>query len=313
MKPAGASTGVVIPFHFGGEFVVETIDALREQTHDRWTAVIVVDGATAEENELLGAEVGDDDRFRLESTTGSVGPAAARNIGARAVGDCENLLFLDCDDILRPDALSVLSRALEHAPESPVAYGLPQYLGDAPAAHRPKDIGEWSRHRMRVERGSLVPVAPAEPTAFAALVTTNWIATPGQALIRRSAFDAVNGFSETVPRAVEDWDLWLRLAVAAPLAFIDEVVLLWRQHGGSLSNDGSVMQEKEDAYRRSLAADPALDDEHRRLVTAGRTAELRRRRASKLRQARSALRERDVVEATREVLRAAKLTYRIRR
>ena len=151
------------------------------------------------------------------------------------------------------------------------------------------------------------------PTEFDALVVANWISTPGQAVVRRSAFEAVGGFSESVPRAVEDWDLWLRLAAIGPIGFVDEVLLDWRQHGGSLSNDGRIMADKEDAYRLELAESPKLDAQQRTTVSTGRRAELRRRRDDKVVYARAALRSGGVIEAVRQAARAAKLTAEAQR
>ena len=157
--------------------------------------------------------------------------------------------------------------------------------------------------------GDLVPVRVDEPTTFEALVLSNWISTPGQALVRRSAYDAVGGFSETVPRAIEDWDLWLRLAARGPIAHVDEVVLDWRQHEGSLSDDGKVMASKEDDYRLSLALDPSLTPDQATLVDRGRTAELRRRRNDKARYGALALRKGNPVLGTRNFLRAARVEW----
>ena len=145
------------------------------------------------------------------------------------------------------------------------------------------------------------------------MVVANWISTPGQAVVRRSAFEAVGGFSESVPRAVEDWDLWLRLAAIGPIGFVDEVLLDWRQHGGSLSNDGRIMADKEDAYRLELAESPKLDAQQRTTVSTGRRAELRRRRDDKVVYARAALRSGGVIEAVRQAARAAKLTAEAQR
>lgn len=68
---------------------------------------------------------------------------------------------------------------------------------------------------------------------FAKLACSNFIAT-SSVLIRRKLFLTQGGFKESLC-SIEDWDLWLRLASAHPLGYLDEPLLRYRVHARSSS------------------------------------------------------------------------------
>ena len=71
----------------------------------------------------------------------------------------------------------------------------------------------------------------------------------GAALVRRSAFDAVGGYSEDMREGCEDWDFWLRLVEAGfHGTIIPEVLFYYRRRPDSMSREMLEAQ----AYRRPL-------------------------------------------------------------
>jgi hypothetical protein len=71
----------------------------------------------------------------------------------------------------------------------------------------------------------------------------------GAAVVRRSAFDAVGGYDESMREGCEDWDFWLRLVEGGFHGVIlPEVLFYYRRRSDSMSR---VMLE-EQAYRRPL-------------------------------------------------------------
>lgn len=86
----------------------------------------------------------------------------------------------------------------------------------------------------------------------------------GAALIRRSIFERVDAFDETLPRA-EDWDWFMRIREQGLVAVVHpEVMLLYRRHGSNMSNDVPEtmtslvrMIHRSIGRRRSRGDDPA--------------------------------------------------------
>jgi len=145
---------------------------------------------------------------------------AARNFGAKG-SDSDYLLFLDDDDILKPDALANLLRPIENRPHLAGSYGYPYLMtGDGKPINEGAPVGKRPH-------GGLLRLADMAGDA-------NMVTPPGCALIRRSAFEACGGWDEsgTVRESVE---LFYRLLKIGPMAVVPQTVIGYRQHAGQLS------------------------------------------------------------------------------
>ena len=59
-------------------------------------------------------------------------------------------------------------------------------------------------------------------------------------VVRRSAFEAAGGFDEAMP-AMQDWDLWLRLARVGSIRGLNEAEVIYRAHEGPrISTDSTA-------------------------------------------------------------------------
>jgi hypothetical protein len=197
----GLRIGVVIAAYDMAAWIGTCLSSLLDQTYRDWSAVIVDDGS----RDGTAAVVAEfcDPRIRLVRQSNS-GVSAARNRGLAEIGG-EAVLFLDADDWLARDALARMAAALGARADAAAAWGR-FALMDATAepGHRP----------ARVVRPRLY-----ESNALAALLVGNRFANGGHVLIRRAAvaragrFDTRLGFGE-------DWDYWVRLALAGPLVAV---------------------------------------------------------------------------------------------
>ncbi len=126
-------------------------------------------------------------RIELETPAGAGG---ARNEGARMARN-ELLCFLDDDDAYLPGALDVIRQAAESAPEQAVWSLTWRFLSGRPCRERrPPILREKDLcRRNRAGGGSCM-------------------------VLRRRIFDDVGGFDPAMA-AMQDWELWLRLARAA--------------------------------------------------------------------------------------------------
>jgi hypothetical protein len=90
---------IVISNHDYGDFLEASIESARAQTHDRVRVIVVDDGSTDRSREILARQ--DEDLAVILKQNG--GQASALNAGM-AECDGDVVIFLDADDVLRPEA-----------------------------------------------------------------------------------------------------------------------------------------------------------------------------------------------------------------
>jgi glycosyltransferase involved in cell wall biosynthesis len=155
-------------------------------------------------------------------------PASARNVGLRAAsGDV--IAFNDADDLWPQGRLALQLERLDGRPRADVVAGLVTWFK------------ELDRDRL----------APAEHSS----VETKSVQQIGAAIFRRSVFDRIGLFDESLMYA-EDWDLLLRIIEAqVPFVVLNTPTLYYRRHGNSMMarNDPRMKSDLAKAFAMSLA------------------------------------------------------------
>jgi GT2 family glycosyltransferase len=129
----------------------------------------------------------------------------------------EFVALLDHDDLWPPGKLAWQVTALRAAPVAVLVYGDVIQFGVATRGKPgPGYVGPCGRVRER-------------------FLERNWIASPGQTLIRSAAIRAVGGFDERLWGA-DDWDLYVRLAACGEFLYVPRLALRYRVHGGNASS-----------------------------------------------------------------------------
>jgi glycosyltransferase involved in cell wall biosynthesis len=188
------------------------------QTDGDFEVVVVDDGSTDDSAAVASRYT--DPRVKLLRQENR-GLPAARNT-ALAHCDAEAISFLDADDLLLPAHLESLGAALRAHPEIAMASG------------RVLRIDE----RGRELTGGL----QTDVVNGAALLLGNPF-TVGTCMVRRAAVEQVGCFDETLV-AAEDWDLWVRLALAGyRFHRIDVPVHLYRHYEGQMTTQGARMRD----------------------------------------------------------------------
>lgn len=241
---------VVMPCYNAAPYLEEAVSSVMGQTYRKIELIIVDDGSTDRSvdiaRSLVEAQPGRIELFEQRNC----GPYPARNLGlAHARG--EFIAFLDADDWWAPDCLEKLHAAL--APEPAIlAYCGWQNSGPGAPGTAPYIPPDYSADN---------------PTA-AFLRSCPW--PIHAALVRRSAIDAVNGFSQRRFSAM-DYDLWLRLfAHDQRLIRVPEVLAFYRWH-----DHGQISKTK---WRQVLDARAVRQDfvaQHPALAAGLDAAELR--------------------------------------
>lgn len=181
MTPA---VSVIVPCHNGGRFLDGLVASLRQQTFQDFEIVIVNNGSTEQDTldtlarlELVARVVHQENRYL----------PGARNRGfAEARADI--VLPLDCDDRLEPEFLAETLSALRAAPQ---------------------DVGFVFTH-MRLT-GSVEGILATHCNRFDQLFLNHMAYC---LLTRKSAWQKIGGYDETMRDGTEDWEFNIRLIKA---------------------------------------------------------------------------------------------------
>ena len=175
------------------------------------------------------------------------GVAGARNAGLKAAGG-KYTAFLDQDDRWRPDKLEKQLGIFKEDSGVDVVFHPVRQIDESGSPRRPNISKERRLARRRRSKDTL-----------AALLQGNFIYSP-TVLARRSCFDTVGGFDPSVDPH-DDWDMWLRLALAGfKFRALEEPLADWRVHPGNTSGDKDLMLHTRIAVIDKLARSGRLPE-----------------------------------------------------
>jgi glycosyltransferase involved in cell wall biosynthesis len=198
---------VIIPALNMARFLPDAVASVCRQAIPVMEILVVDPGSTDGTAETVDAlaESGAPIR-RIEAAP--CGPGPARNLGlAQACGRL--IAFIDADDVWPADKLARQGARLDAAPEVDLVSGFVRYFDELDPA----------------------TLAPADGSRTETLFHVHL----GACLYRRSVFDRIGGFDESL-RYSEDVDLLLRIRERAiPFTILRAVTLYYRRHAGSMT------------------------------------------------------------------------------
>jgi glycosyltransferase involved in cell wall biosynthesis len=204
----------VIPTFNCAGYIGRALDSIFRQTLQNFEVVIVDDGSADGTKSALDRYL-QDRRVRYVYQENR-GPAAARNTGAR-LSTAAYIHFLDADDALAPDALTLLSAALDAEP-----------------------LASWCitdcvrvNEQMRVVCRTAIP----HDNKFYAVLKEDFIAIG--MFFRRTAFISVGMYDEEL-RSREDWDLNIRMILKdRRFVYLPRLLYYYHARKGSLTTETS--------------------------------------------------------------------------
>jgi glycosyltransferase involved in cell wall biosynthesis len=228
------TVSVIIPAYNAMTYLPETVESVLRQSFTDFEVLIIDDGSCDRIGQWA-AQI-QDPRVRLISQENQ-GASGARNTGlAQAQG--KYIAFLDADDLWEPTKLKKQVCCLEHNP----ALGL-VYTWTALIDRAGKPTGR-------------VFASHAAGDVWEQLIQHNIIECGSSPMIRRCCFETVGVFDRNL-LAVEDWDMWIRIASNYPFAVIAQPLTYYRQLPSSLSKNWQLMEKCfeiffEKAFRAAL-------------------------------------------------------------
>jgi glycosyltransferase involved in cell wall biosynthesis len=246
------SVSLVIATFNHARLLGAAIESALAQTLPGVDVIVVDDGSTDDTPAVLARYAG---RIRVLRQPNR-GLAAARNTGLAAARGTY-VAFLDADDLLEPAKLAAQVAAVERAPA--VGWTYCDVLIETVATGATEKASERFGYGARALDGWLFPE----------LIHGNFIPAIAP-LARRTALDAAGGFDERLT-TLEDWDMWLRLALLAEARYTPAVLARYRIHPGGLSEDRARMDRNrfrvlDKLYRTRPAAVESLGSVGRRII-----------------------------------------------
>jgi glycosyltransferase involved in cell wall biosynthesis len=232
---AATEVSAVVPVRNGSAYVAEAIESILGQTRPPIECLVIDDGSTDGTGELVrrfGREV----KYVRQT---HAGVSSARNHGA-ALAHGALVAFLDHDDVWLPTKLERQLHALA-ASEATIAL-----CGVAVVDERGAVRGTIGLR----PRDDLI-------TGMLMFDGTETVSCSSTGLIQRDQLLKIGGFDPALSVSA-DWDLLLRMALAGPIAYIDEPLVRYRVHGANMSSDVAAMEQDMTYAFAKAFADPRL-------------------------------------------------------
>jgi len=210
---------VVIPCYNREKYIRQAVDSVLAQDYPETSLIVVDDGSSDRSRQVLES-YGDQLKVLTHPNGENRGQSASINLGL-ACSESEYVAILDSDDWWATEKLSLQVSYLEAHPEVGLVYG---------NGYQVTEVGErkWrmygSDHR--------------EDSDPARVLADCYFLVPNNSLVRRSVFNDVGGFDETL-RAAQDHDIAIRIAEVTRIGYIPEVLFFYRRHADSISNKGT--------------------------------------------------------------------------
>jgi glycosyl transferase family 2 len=217
MSAAEVAVDIVIDNYNYGRYLAAAIDSACAQTHPKVTVRVVDDGSADDSRVVLS---GYEDRVEVILKENG-GQASALNLGAeRCRGDV--VMFLDADDVLRPEAAAEVAAAFAADPEAVKV----QFRMDViDAEGRPTGEIKPPEHVPR-------PNGDVRGDELASPFDLAWMATSANAF-RLSALRRILPIPEGAFRTCADWYLVHLMALLGPVVSLDSVCGSYRIHGAN--------------------------------------------------------------------------------
>ena len=184
---------IIIPTHNSRRWLGQAVDSALAQTYPHCEIIVIDDGSTDGTGEWVQRQYGDQIRYVWHEHRGR---GAARNRGIE-IGRGEYVQFLDADDILAPRKVATHVKFLDAHPGVGAVYGHCRLFYDDDSQY----TWDWPRQAHYVS-GDILAQEIHRPFLLPIMV-----------LVRKHWIERVGGFNMDCESS-EDWDLWLRIALA---------------------------------------------------------------------------------------------------
>ncbi len=206
---------VVVPLYNKERHIEHTIQTVLAQSYTDFELIVIDDGST--DGSATVVEKITDPRVRLIKKKNE-GVSATRNLGVREAKN-ELIAFLDADDEWNVEYLNKISALCEKYPDAAI------YATNYQVVERDGQSYSLDYPEIDFEEGILL-------NYFASAYTYTPLWTSA-VCIRKEIFLAMGGFPTDI-RNGEDLDLWCRIALKYPIAYINQPLATYRRDSDNM-------------------------------------------------------------------------------
>jgi glycosyltransferase involved in cell wall biosynthesis len=256
---------VIIAVYNGEKFIAKTLESVLNQTYRHFDVTVVDDSSSDQTVTLVKQYCKQDSRIKLFRNKNNLGPCHARNYGvAHAQGNW--IAICDQDDLWATQKLQVQANFIENwkGEEPLVALGTSGHTINekdkviAPLASFPNTLAEFKQHRESCEPFILHHTS----TVFI-----------------KDLFLQIGGYRDDYVAGAEDCDLFTRLSDIGVVINIEQPLLFYRKHLGSLMFKNTIAQFndmqriKENTFRRRKGMDEISHEQFLKQIEENMTKE----------------------------------------
>lgn len=237
-----AKVDIIIPvYETPIKFVKETLQSVINQTFTDWNAIIIDDASSKDyianiESYILRLN---DSRIQLIVNKINRGAPATRNIGIEK-SSADFIAFLDSDDLWKPEKLQTQIHEFSGTNFSLICHNM-STIDENGNILSQKHQDPSSKYNLYSDEKRLL-----------SLIQKNWVKT-STVMVRKNILTKIGKFDETL-QSCQDWDLWLRFALACEPIYCSDVNLTYyrKRHESISSNFDLVLKSRLHVLDKSI-------------------------------------------------------------
>ncbi len=213
---------VIIPCYNHEGYIRECLLSVLRQSYPKVQVIVIDDGSTDHSPELI-RELQQDYTFIFERQENH-GISATLNKGIQQYASGKYIAIVASDDYWVEDKLARQVAFMEENPQAAMVYGNAFLVNE-----HSENIGSFDEKRL------------AKPCTFRALILDKVGIPALTVMVKREVFQKLGHFD--VQLAMEDWDMWLRIADQFPIAYLPGEVAYYRFHPTNISAKKELMMK----------------------------------------------------------------------
>ncbi|MGP1561262.1 MAG: glycosyltransferase family 2 protein [Helicobacteraceae bacterium] len=235
---------IIIPCYNYEKYVTVAIESVLNQTYKNIELIVINDGSTDNSAEVIQDLANKHGFTFIDQKNAGVTATCARGLD---LAHGEFVKFFDADDILSPDFISKTVAFLQANTQYAMVYSRAFLIDKA-------------GNKIQTKQDNCKNCVSG--FIFKDLVQDCFIVLP-TTLIRTQAARDVGGFELGI--ALQDYQLWLKIAKKYQIGFLDEALCFYRDHGVSLSKNHSFMINRVHQTYELFANEPCVQKKLRRV------------------------------------------------
>ncbi|OIR07008.1 putative glycosyltransferase EpsE [mine drainage metagenome] len=215
---------IVIPTYNMSKYIGESIESVLNQSYKNYEIIICDNASTDNTSDIVAKYMCD--KIKYVRNEHNLGPVANFNLGINiASGDI--VKFLEADDFLHRDCLSIIKKKFESYPNASMVSTGRFYIDSESIVFSAYS----NKNEELIENGY---------SFMRNLLYGNEFGTPSDIAIKRYVFSNVMCFDLLYGSYLNDWDLWIRIAREYSTVLIPDKLSYVRRHSEQMGITGSL-------------------------------------------------------------------------